>query len=340
MKKGIVAIYEEDIYYANRLMDFLNAQEEFLLETVVFSKKESLQEYLSEHQITILLLSEWMDRSDLKNEHIKYKIVLCEGILVKEEETEQVINKYQSAEHIMREILAFYVSKETLPFAYRYLPQYRNCEMISVYSPCGGSSKTTTAFVMAQVLSESKKVLYLNLEMFSGITFQSFQEVSSGLSDFIYYLKQRKSNLAMKLQALVRKEGGVDLLYPAEHYNDLYALDIQDIQLLLEELQSATAYDVVIFDIGFMSDAILELLEASCCIYMPFSVSKRNQQKEERFFRFLKEEGKGYIKEKCRQIKVPVDLAVEEETYLLSKSKDSVIGNYLKEMLSGGGNLE
>lgn len=333
MKKGVIAIYEEDIAYANRLMDFLNEKEEFLLEAMVFSKKESLQEYLQEHQVDILLLGEFMDRINLKEEHIKYKIVLCEGILVREEETEPVINKYQSAECIMREILAFYVSKENTTAVYRYLPQYRKCEMVSVYSPCGGCGKTITALAMAQILGKSKKVLYLNLEIFPGVIFGTNPEDISGFSELVYYLKQRKPNLAMKLHALVRKEGNIDLLQPADHYNDLFALEAQDIQLLIEELYGATAYDVVIFDIGFISDATVELLEASQVIYIPSSENKSAGEKEERFFRFLKEEGREYIQDKCKKLQIPIDSVIEQEESRILEMENGVLVHYLETVL-------
>lgn len=330
MKKGVIAIYEEDIAYANRLMDFLNEKEEFLLEAMVFSKKESLQEYLQEHEVDILLLGEFMDRTNLKEEHIKYKIVLCEGILVKEEETEPVINKYQSAECIMREILAFYVSKETTIAAYRYLPKYRKCEMISVYSPCGGCGKTTTALLMAQILGSKKRVLYFNLEIFPGVIFGTSPEGISGFSELVYYLKQRKSNLAMKLQTLVRKEGNVDLLQPAGHYNDLYALEVQDMQLLIEELYGATVYDVVIFDIGFISDATMELLEASRTIYMPSSENQNYREKEERFFQFIREEGRECIQEKCKKLQLPEDPAVGRVENRILEMEKGVLVQYLE----------
>lgn len=334
MKKGIIAIYEEDIGYANRLMDFLNETEEFSLEAMVFSNKESLQNYLQKHEIDILLMGEFMDRIGLNEKQIKYKIVLCEGIMVREEETEPVINKYQSAEVIMREILAFYVSKESETSAYRYLPQYRKCKMISIYSPSGGCGRTTTALMMAKIFGRSKKVLYLNLEMFPGIIFGTNPEDISGFSELVYYLKQRKSNLAMKIQALVRKEGNVDLLQPAGHYNDLYALNTEDIQLLIEELCSATAYDVVIFDIGFVNDGTMELLEASHMIYMPTSESKAAREKEERFFQFLKREGREYIQEKCKIFKLPADPVIEQGESRVLEMEHSVLEQYLEQVLA------
>ncbi len=314
-------------------MDFLNEKEEFLLEAIIFSKKESLQKYLQEHKVDILLMGEFMERTNLKQENIKYKLVLCEGILVREEETESVIYKYQAAECIMREILAFYVSKETTTAAYRYLPQYQKCEIVSVYSPAGGCGKTTTALAMAQVFGKSKKVLYLNLENFPGVISKMQLEEISGFSELVYYLKQRKSNLAMKLQTLVRKEGNIDLLQPAGHYNDLYALDAQDVQLFIEELYSATAYDVVIFDIGFMSDAIMELLEASQIIYIPFLKSKSLEQKEERFFEFLRREERGYIQEKCKKLQLPADIFVEQEQGRILEVEADVLEHYLETIL-------
>ena len=156
----------------------------------------------------------------------------------------------------------------------------------------------------------------------------------SGFSELVYYLKQRKSNLAMKLQTLVRKEGNVDLLQPAGHYNDLYALEAQDIQLLIEELCGATAYDVVIFDIGFISDGTMELLEASHTIYMPSSESKSAKEKEERFFQFLKKEGREYIGEKCERLKLPVDPVMEQGESKILEMENGVLEQYLLGILS------
>lgn len=80
LKKGIIAIYEEDIGYANRLMDFLNETEEFSLEAMVFSNKESLQNYLQKHQINILLMGEFMDKSVSERNRSNIKSYSVKGL--------------------------------------------------------------------------------------------------------------------------------------------------------------------------------------------------------------------------------------------------------------------
>jgi hypothetical protein len=52
----IFALYDSDLFYATRFMEYLKKRKDFNFEVAAFTKPESFFEFLQEHQIEILLL--------------------------------------------------------------------------------------------------------------------------------------------------------------------------------------------------------------------------------------------------------------------------------------------
>ena len=78
--------------------------------------------------------------------------------------TAKIINKYQSCELIMKELLEWLAKEGTLG---RTGSNHKELKLIGVYSPVGKCLKTSFAFVLGQLLSKKHKVLYLNMECYS-----------------------------------------------------------------------------------------------------------------------------------------------------------------------------
>ncbi len=65
----------------------------------------------------------------------------------------------------------------------------------------------------------------------------------------MFYLKQRKDKLALKLETLVVSMEDLDYILAVEDYRDLYSMNCEDIQLFLKVLLRQTEYEKIIFDI-------------------------------------------------------------------------------------------
>ena len=65
-------------------------------------------------------------------------------------------------------------------------------EGLGVYSPVGRCLKTSFALTMGKLLAQEERVLYLNLEEFSGLSVLMKEEYKSDLSDLLYFLQRWK----------------------------------------------------------------------------------------------------------------------------------------------------
>ena len=160
---------------------------------------------------------------------------------------------------------------------------------------------------MAERMAKQEKVLYVSLEQFHSLDFlQSAGEDKTsyrGMSEVVFYLKQRKEKLALKLETVVTSKEGKDYIFAVEDYRDLYTLKWEDICQFLEVLSQQTDYETVIFDIGYLSEAVLYLMEHCDKLYMPQAETKQQKSKESAFQRFLYRENRESMMQSFQRIK-------------------------------------
>lgn len=332
MKKGILAIYDKDTEYTNSLMKYLSHKKEFVFDVRVFTKPEVLEGVSKKQKIAILLVGEDMDVGQV--EALAGQVmILCSGRLVQEYENYDMIYKYQSVEELIKEILEHYMLKEEQKNQYTYMPGKKMCQFISVFSPCGGKGVTTFSFGLGQILSKKQKVLYINLELFPSNFPVLSKECSSGLSELIYYIKQKKSNFYIKLATLIHHFHNLDYILPTGHYSDLYQIEKEDMVTLLSELRQRSDYEIVIFDIGYINEAIITLLENCNKIYIPKSQCGIEKEKENKFFEFLKSIEKENIMGTVATIDIPFDENLDKGIDILELSCEGVLGAFLNSLV-------
>lgn len=328
MKRGIIAIYDNDSVYMKQLMEYLNHKKDFIFQTRIFTKSEVLEAFCKKQTVDILLVNEEEEITQFVS-FAKKIIILCSGRLVQEKESYDMIYKFQSAEEMMRELLSYYIQEESDMAGYQYLANKKLCSFIGIFSPSGGTRKTTFAFALGQALGVTKKVLYINLELFPGNYKELSYGAASSISELIYYIKQRKPNFYMKLSSLIRKFHNLDYILPPNHYSDLYELEEGDVLILLKQLQENSEYETIIFDIGFISEAMITLMGKCSQIYMPKCRQGIEISKEERFLNYLEAEDKAVILEKIDRVEVPFDEDIDKGIITLEQSPTGVMGQFI-----------
>lgn len=292
MKKIQIALYDKNGYMPC-LVDYLCKKGHSMIETRLFTSFELLKKWAVAGKIDVLLAGEEVTEEirELKGK-IAQIILLSEGGQVNERSEYDLIFKYQSAQEIVKEMLARVAEDDRIAFA-KTLKAKRNVRMIGVYAPFGGSGVTEYAISVARELAKKEKVLYISLELFHGLDFLNIsrkgkEQVSyRGMSEVIFYLKQRKEKLALKLETVIISQEGVDYIFSVEDYRDLYSLNREDICHFLEVLSHQTDYDSIVFDIGYLNEAVLYLMEQCNQLYMPKAITEKQQSKERAFRRFL-----------------------------------------------------
>lgn len=303
MEKRILAILEPKEEYATLFLNFIKEKKDFLFETRIFTKLDVLLSYIKDNRVDVLLAAKTCDYKEAAR-NASFTILLTEEQYVGEVD-HPVIYKFQSAQHILQEVFDIYLAHHG-DSELRYLPKERHYnKKYVVFSPYGGIGKTTTAITLGAILSENNSVLVINLEMFPKV--YSWQqnmreEQLHGISDLFYYLGQSHCDLEMKIKSMVTSIGHIDYLSGVSNLWDLQDMKEEDMFQLLHGLETYTSYDVIIFDVSFLSRGISVLFEECTNVIVP--TLQDNQNGTQWYKSFSKREQK-LLEEKAKTILLP-----------------------------------
>jgi hypothetical protein len=263
----IMAVYDTDIIYATRFMEYFKKKKDLGFGISAFTRKESLDEFLRIHQIEILILGECIRTEELPEEKIKYIFQFTEDPKLEKDTGPPNIFKYQPVQAIMAEIISFYAKKEN-ESGIEHNTEFT--KVISVISPTPNIMKLLFTWSIGVLLSERKKVLVVPLDLLP-IQLLSFVDYTSqSLSEFIYYLKENP-NIIMKMKTLLSYNGNLAYLTGLTHGFDLLSLTKEDICKWVEALKNHTDYQTVVFYLGYYTDSIVELMNQSDSVLIPIT---------------------------------------------------------------------
>ncbi len=279
-----------DGMYSSRFSDYISHHKNVLIDLITFTSINSAEEYVKHSRIDILLVSGSMacEAGELGN--IKKIIVLSDGSYTGHSEY-PVIFKYQPAAHILKEIFAQVAEDDNIP-GMPMIHTSKHAELIAVYSPYGGSGISTYARNLCAGMAGSNNVLYVNLEIFD--SFAEFEgnrdnnEYICGMSEAVYYIKQKKDKLAFKLGSIIKHhKEGYNYILPVGDYRDLYSILPEDMECFTDVLGSGMMYDKVVFDVGYIHGSSLKLLQVCDVVIMPEASGQIQENKQHSFERLL-----------------------------------------------------
>lgn len=257
---------------------------------MAFTSVNSLETFIKHSKIDILLADSSMAFDIPDTESIQKVIILSDG----EDEHEcPVIFKYQPAGDILKEIFAKIADDDTIAgMAQGYLSK-KQTEITVVFSAFGGAGASTYARKLCGNMAVSADVLYINMEIFD--SFAEFERVPEnehsyihGMSDAIFYLKQKKNNLAFKLESVINHHSdGYSYILPVEDYRDLYSITTEDMKRLVSVLCNETVYEKIVFDVGYISESSLTLFGICDALLLPEPSSIIQENKQDSFKRLL-----------------------------------------------------
>ncbi len=324
MKQGSLLIYDKEIDYACKLMEYLNQRQDFLLEAKVFTNFIDLKEYLEENKTDILLIAEEIDREQIPKKQVGHTIILTEYPMVREVGEYPFLYKFQSMEMIMKELIIYY-GEMGICTVKKVTTKESDIKLIGVFSPFGGCGKTLFSLAMGQEIAKSKKVLYIGMEAIS-----SFKQEESGkgnLSDLLYFIKEKKESGLQGITWIVEKKGELDCIFSPDYYEDLNTIKEEDILFFLREIGKSLLYDIVIFDIGFWNEVTFLWLEQMDFIYIPEFLNRTFLEKEKCLLDSMKLLEKEGLYEKAKFIKLPFDIMIYEGNYSIDKLEETEMGH-------------
>lgn len=249
-----IAILDSDINYLERLSGVLQQYDELLVS--VFTKKETLEQAMEQNAFQIVLFYPDVSENRICFGEEVMPICLCDDEVKNWKLYPQmaVIQKYQRISSIYKEILkcyAEYADDNGMDF-------YRegSAKTIAVYSPVGGSGKTTIALAIAKKLhGMNKRVLFLSVEQLDGATVY-FPVKEEGITRLIETLNGN-NNFRMTLKGIL-KENAEGLLYIEgfEKLVDYEDVSREEIETVINKIKQCDVCDYLIIDTGSCLDEI------------------------------------------------------------------------------------
>lgn len=324
MKKTF-AICDAEEEYVQRLLEYVGEKKNIYLKTAAFTKEESLLEYSEKNELGILLLSEAMMNEKTKN--IKAERV----VLLKEERGNLPgIYKYQSAETILREAMSFYEAEK---FASNLHEEWRDKKnLIGIFSPAGGTGKTSFALALGQLLAKNSAVLYMNLESFSGLGALLEMDFENSLSELLYYARQKGENLSEKLREFTVSLQKLDILPPVQSPEDIMDVNAGEWIRLINKIMNGSIYEQVILDIGVQIENIPALLEHCSIVLMPTRKDLPAQSRVLEFEEYLRQ--CNVNTDKVKKLQLPFLSAEETGRAYCESLLWSELGDYSRQLLN------
>lgn len=249
-----LGILDMDQSYLNRIVAVFGTKYAEKLEIYSFTDLEVALATINSAKIDVFIANEAFD-IDLNNLSKRCGFAyFVDSMDVSMVNNQRAICKFQKAELIYKQILNIYSDKaENLS---TLKSKDGSASIILFQSVSGGTGASSMAAAGSLHFAEQgKKVLYLNLEKFGSSDAFFNGEGNFDISDIIYGLKSKKSNLSLKLESCVKNDPrGVYFYSQSRVALDMLELDCDEILQLLSELKAIEFYDYIVVDMDFAMD--------------------------------------------------------------------------------------
>lgn len=246
-----LAILDKDISYLQRIVTAFSTRYVDKFEIYSFTDEKIALDTLKDAKMDVLVAS---DVFDLDVARIPKRCSFAYFVESPDVETvngQRAICKYQKADLIYKQILSVFSENASSISGLKFDNESTN--VIVFCSASGGVGTSSMAAACAvHFASMNKKVLYLNLEKYGSADVFFTGEGQFDMSDIIYALKSRKTNLSMKLESCVKRDAsGVQFYSGTKIALDMMELGTEEINRLISEIKISASYDYIILDMDF-----------------------------------------------------------------------------------------
>lgn len=249
-----IAILEKDRSYLTRVVTAFGTKYADKLELYSFTDPEVALSTLDDAKIEVLLSSDLFDIDVDKLPRRCAFAYLVDSMGIEMIRDQRAICKFQKADLIYKQILSVYAEKASSITGFNVGGD--ESKIVAFCSASGGVGSSTMAAACAvHHAARGQKVLYINLEKFGSADLFFSGQGQFDMSDIIFALKSKKTNLPLKLESSVKQDPrGVFFYSQAKIALDMMELNTDDILRLLSELKLMGSYNYIILDMDFGID--------------------------------------------------------------------------------------
>lgn len=249
-----VAFLERDRSYLTRIVSTFGTKYSDKFELYSFTDPGAAFDTLDSARIDVLLASDVFDINPGQLPKRCAFAYLVDSMGIDMLNNQRAICKFQKADLIYKQILSIYSEKASSITGFKMTED--EGQIIVFCSASGGVGSSTMAAACAvHFAKQDKKVLYLNLEKFGSADIFFSGEGQFDMSDVIFALKSKKTNLPLKLESCVKQDPrGVYFYSQAKIALDMLELNTEDTRKLISELKLMGEYDYIILDTDFGID--------------------------------------------------------------------------------------
>lgn len=333
MNRKILVVCDPEQEYAERLAEYLGQRQGFPFEVHIFREMDRLLAFAgqSAEEIELLLVAESAYCKELEELSGIHIMILNESGKVTYP-AYQNVDKYQTAENIVREVMGYCAEHLAGQTGGAFLRT--GTKLIGLYTPVGRCLQTGFALTLGQLLARKGRVLYLNLEGYSGFSRMRLLEGGTGLAELIYYAQNVQTRLIYKVESAVRKFGELEYVPPFFSMEDLNAVSGKEWKELLEQLSEKCRYDYILLDLSDHIRGLFEVLKMCTSVYTLVEDQKTAQAKLAEYEEDLKECGYGAVWEKTKQLRLPWMEQLPQDFSLLTVS---ALADYIRRELKNDG---
>lgn len=295
-------IYDENTSYGKRLFSGLLKKAQSQFNVMLFTGAQELKKYLKEAVPDVILVCEECFNDWIGKEYKGKLIVLTQEAWINEETEFNGrsccgIYRYQALDKIYNEI----VIKGDL----KRSTQLKTMEIIGIYSPVSVVPRQSFALALSKVMSEKFKVLYINLEEFSGLSEILPSDNQYTLSDAIYFYRQSGMSARDKIEQTIKTTSGVDYIPPVVCSEDISNVGADEMADFIEKTGDMFGYEVVIADISSAVSQPWKMLESCRVVYTPVKDDYLSIHKMSDFENYYANIGMGHVLDRVSKIKLP-----------------------------------
>lgn len=241
-----LAIVDNDENYVKRLINNLQVNYADKLEVYFFSGFDKFLSFYEMNRVHVVLVSENQEVMEDLPENLIFAWLVSSND-IKAYQGKPAVGKFQKSELLYKEVLGLYADLENR----LVLKSGAKGKCVMFTSAQGGAGTSVLAAAYAVYMARmGKNPLYLNLDLLSNPSLYFQADGSTGFSELIYALKAKKGNLALKLESIVKRDSrGVQYFDVSKNANDMLELKLEDVELLMETINSMENVDCVIIDL-------------------------------------------------------------------------------------------